>query len=287
MKQKNFIIATAILVMLFSLPLWRLIRFAAPDDLYSYILLIPFISLYLVWLNRGKLPAAGSPAVKTASLFFILGLSFLAWYWLQPPVLLVNELALTTLSFVFFLAGVAGIFLGGRLMWSVAFPLALLIFLVPFPQAVRDGIESFLQYGSAEVADWMFQISGMTYFRNGLLFKLPTISLQVAPECSGIHSTVVLFITSLVAGQMLLQRTKGRAALALFVLPLALFRNAFRIFVLGQLCVHIGPHMIDSPIHHHGGPLFFALSLVPFFALLYYLKKSEMKNRDGVSIIKK
>lgn len=287
MKLKNFIIATAILVMLFSLPLWRLIRFAAPDDLYSYILLIPFISLYLVWLNRGKLPAAGSPAVKTASLFFILGLSFLAWYWLQPPVLLVNELALTTLSFVFFLAGVAGIFLGGRLMWSVAFPLALLIFLVPFPQALRDGIESFLQYGSAEVADWMFQISGMTYFRNGLLFKLPTISLQVAPECSGIHSTVVLFITSLVAGQMLLQRIKGRAALALFVLPLALFRNAFRIFVLGQLCVHIGPHMIDSPIHHHGGPLFFALSLVPFFALLYYLKKSEMKNRDGVSIIKK
>jgi hypothetical protein len=31
--------------------------------------------------------------------------------------------------------------------------------------------------------------------------------------------------------------------------------------------------MIDSPIHHHGGPLFFILSLVPFLVLLYLLKK--------------
>ena len=86
---------------------------------------------------------------------------------------------------------------------------------------------------------------------------------------------------------MLLRRPEKRAALALFILPLALLRNAFRIFVLGQLCVRVGPNMIDSPIHHHGGPLFFALSLVPFFALLYFLKKSELKNQGGAPTNKK
>jgi len=57
--------------------------------------------------------------------------------------------------------------------------------------------------------------------------------------------------------------------------PAGTGQKRFRIFVLGELCTHIGPQMIDSPVHHHGGPLFFALSLLPFFLLLYLLKKSE------------
>jgi exosortase/archaeosortase family protein len=59
------------------------------------------------------------------------------------------------------------------------------------------------------------------------------------------------------------------------VIPLALIRNGFRIFTIGQLCVSVGPHMIDSPIHHRGGPIFFALSLIPFFALTYFLLRTD------------
>ena len=40
--------------------------------------------------------------------------------------------------------------------------------------------------------------------------------------------------------------------------------------------------MIDSPIHHHGGPIFFALSLIPFFLFLIWLRKSESKGQNGV-----
>ena len=46
-------------------------------------------------------------------------------------------------------------------------------------------------------------------------------------------------------------------------------------FTIGELCVHVGPQMINSPIHHKGGPIFFALSLIPFFLLLVALQKSE------------
>ena len=90
-----------------------------------------------------------------------------------------------------------------------------------------------------------------------------------------IRFLMVLFITSLLAGRLFLRSPWKRAVLCLVVIPLALLRNGFRIFVLGELCAHIGPEMIDSPVHHHGGPLFFALSLLPFFALLYYLRRSE------------
>ena len=33
--------------------------------------------------------------------------------------------------------------------------------------------------------------------------------------------------------------------------------------------------MIDSTIHHRGGPFFFALSLIPQFLLLWWLRRQE------------
>jgi exosortase/archaeosortase family protein len=70
--------------------------------------------------------------------------------------------------------------------------------------------------------------------------------------------------------------------LALFVIPLAILRNGFRIFVIGELCVHVSHDMINSWIHRKGGPVFFVLSLIPFFLLLAWLRKSEFKSQKGV-----
>src|SRR5581483_5561373 len=127
--------------------------------------------------------------------------------------------------------------------------------------------------------------SGTTFVKDGLLFQLPGIVIEVKPECSGIHSSLVLFITSLVAGHFFLRSPQKQAALALSVIPLALLRNGFRIFTIGQLCIHIGPEMINSPIHRRGGPLFFFLSLIPFLWLLYVLQKAErVKSRKAAGI---
>jgi len=104
----------------------------------------------------------------------------------------------------------------------------------------------------------------------------------VAPECSGIHSSQVLLITSLLAGNLFLCSHWRRVFLALFIIPLAILRNGIRVFVIGELCVRVNHSMIDSWIHHKGGPVFFVLSLIPFFFVLFWLRKSESKNQDGV-----
>jgi exosortase/archaeosortase family protein len=89
---------------------------------------------------------------------------------------------------------------------------------------------------------------------------------------------MVLFMTSLVAGQFFLRASWKRAVLALAIVPLSLLRNGLRIVTIGELCVHVNPDMINSYIHKRGGPIFFVLSLVPLFLLLYYLRRSELKN---------
>lgn len=278
---RRFFLAAAVLALCFGLPLFKLMWFAVHDELYSYIPLIPIVSVYLVWSRRQNLPACSSASPKTASGFFAGGLAAVAGYWLavhfNSKLAVEDFLALTTLAFLFFFTGAGFLFLGKEILRAIALPVALLVFMVPFPVFLRDAIETFLQHGSASAANGLFAVSGLPYFRDDLVFHLPGINLQVAPECSGIHSTVALFITSLVAGFLFLQSPWRRAILCLAVIPLALLRNGFRIFVIGQLCVRISPDMINSPIHRRGGPIFFLLSLIPFFLFLIFLIKSERR----------
>lgn len=274
----------AVLACAFAIPLWKLFQFAAASELYSYILLIPFISVYLLWLKRADLPLSASPARSLGAAFLLAGSTLLAayWLWLRPEVLTVNDdyLSVMTICFLLFLYGIVSLFLGLATLRVAVFPLGFLILLAPFPPAVIQEIDSFLQNGSALVAGGFFSLSGTPFLRDGLTFQLSDIKLSIAPECSGIHSTIVLFITALLCGHIFLRSPWKRAVLALLVVPLGLFRNGFRVFVIGQLCIHWGPQMIESPLHRKGGPLFFVLSLIPFFLMLFLLIKSEKRAPD-------
>ena len=67
-----------------------------------------------------------------------------------------------------------------------------------------------------------------------------------------------------------------------FIVPLAILRNGFRVYVIGELCVQLNHDWLYSWIHRQGGPVFFALSLLPFFGLLIWLRKSESKRQNTV-----
>lgn len=284
-QLRRFALAVAILGIFFAIPLWKLVRFAATNELYSYILLIPFIGVYLLWLKRDSLPLSTQPARGLAAIFLLAGAALVAvyWLWLRSRLAAHPEeyLLMMTLCFLFLFYGVSSLFWGMPTIRAASFPLGFLILLAPIPPPCIDKMNTFLQWGSAEVASAFFSLSGTSFFQDGLAFQLPNIQISIAPECSGIHSTVVLFITALLASYIFLRTPWKRALLVVFVIPLGLLRNGFRVFVVGELCVHIGPQMIDSPIHRKGGPIFFALSLVPLFITLLALLRSEKRQCSG------
>ena len=278
-RLRRFVLAAGILVLSFAVPLWELIRFAATSELYSYILLIPFISFYLMRVKRHGLPDFSPPSKVAAGIFLAAGLATIAIYCfgLRHKAGLAEDdyVAVMMIAFLLFFFGICCVFWGIKTLRAAIFPLGFLIFMVPIPAPAVQEIDSFLQYGSAAAAKGFFWLSGTPFLQDGLVFQLSDIRMEIAPECSGIHSTLVLFITSLLASYIFLRTPWKRALLTLFVIPLGLIRNGFRVFTIGQLCVHVGPQMINSPIHRRGGPIFFVLSLVPLFILLIVLLKSE------------
>jgi exosortase C (VPDSG-CTERM-specific) len=279
----RFALCALVLSLAFCRPLYSLIRLALAQELYSHIILIPLVSVYLVWIRKTTfLRAIGSKTSSGLAIsLLVAALASLGLHWILmgrgEGTIGADALVLPILSFVLFLASGALFFFGQQAARLIAFPLAFLIFLVPFPHTVENAIEVFFQHTSAEAANLMLSVSDTPFLRDGLYFKMPGITIRVAEECSGIRSSLVLFITSLLAGYMFLRTPWKKAVLTFVVIPLAILRNGFRIATIAMLCAHLDSSWIDSPLHHRGGPIFFALSLVPFFGMLIWLRKSEAK----------
>lgn len=290
-EKRGLILSAVALVVCFAKPLWDLAKYSAGSELYSHILLVPFVSGYGIWLHRQRLWPEGKAVRKRALLPWLGGLGLLLGYAMarhsgyRPA--REDYLAVSTLAFLLLFCGICCFWLDGKVLRVIAFPLALLSFMVPFPVMVRSWIETFLQHASALAADCLFTMCGTPFLREGLVFRLPGINLTVAPECSGIHSSLVLFITSLVAGQLFLCSPGKRAVLAFAVIPLGILRNAVRIVTIGELCIHVSPDMINSNLHRRGGPLFFLVSLVPLFLLLYALRRLEVRKQVSANAIGK
>lgn len=273
---RKFAFAALAVTLLFASVLIDLAQFALGGTMFSHVILIPFIAAYLASLRWKTAVAQSAPSVRVAVIPLVLGVAFLGG-GRAAAASSEERLCFWTAAFVLFIIAAALRFLGWPTVRQLAFPFAFLFFMVPLPPVIMDGFEIFFQHASALAATVMMKISGLPAIRDGLFFFLPGFAIEVAQECSGIRSTLVLFITSLVAGYLLLRRHRDRAILTVAIVPLAILRNGFRIFSLAWLSVEVNPDIIDSALHHRGGPIFFALSLIPLFLLLLLLRKLEKK----------
>jgi exosortase len=135
-----------------------------------------------------------------------------------------------TLSFICFLAAGGFLVLGRKWMAAAAFPFAFLVFMIPLADRVVEWLETASKLASAEAAALLFSVAGTPVLRDGVVFQLPGIVTQ---ECSGIGSSWVLLITSILASYLFLQTPSRPTVLVSSIIPLAILRNGFRIFVIG------------------------------------------------------
>jgi hypothetical protein len=86
---------------------------------------------------------------------------------------------------------------GRKAVWAGLFPLGFLVLMTPVPDAWRQRVIVFLQYGSAVVTDWFFSAANIPFSRDGVIIVLPSVTIEIAQECSGIRSSVILSLPAL------------------------------------------------------------------------------------------
>lgn len=259
-------------------PLKELFVWSFHDEIYDYILVIPVVSVYFFYLKRKEIFSVQGNSFEAGTGIIILGIICYLIGMSQESRLKQNDyLSIITFSSVIIWIGGLVFFYGLEASRRTLFPLMFLFLIVPIPTFLMGKIISFLQEGSAEAASILFQLSGVPVLREGFIFHLPKISIEVAKQCSGIHSGISLFITGIIAGKLFLVTGWRKSILTLSVLPITIMKNGLRIVTLSLLGNNLDERIISSPLHRQGGIPFFFLAVSFLFAVLWLLRRSEEK----------
>jgi len=249
----------------------------------SQIVLIPFISAALIYMNRKNIFRSVHYSVAPAAVLLIPGLLFLVAGKTVGAGLEENDhLALMAASVVFLWLSCFLLFYGTTAFRTAIFPLLFLAFFIPIPSAVLNTTITILQRGSAEMAYVILKLSGTPVLReSAYVIRMPDLLIQVAPECSGIRSGISLLMSGLLAGHLFLRSTWRRVVLVIAAIPVLLFKNALRIATLSFLAVHVDHRILTSQLHREGGIPFFVLGLLLLYPVLVILIKSENKKNGA------
>ena len=266
-------------------PVKDLFNFSHQREYYSHIVFIPLISIYLIYLNRKTIfenrsysYKIGVPLLMTGAIFYLVGEN---WY------IRLNQndySSLIIFSTVIILIGGFISCYGIQAFHSAIFPLLFLLFMIPIPSLIMDKLIYFLQVGSTEFTNVLFMASGVPYLRDGFIFHLPGMSVEVAKECSGIRSGLALFITALLAGHLFLRTWWKKVILVVCIFPIAMFKNGIRITTLTLLGTYVDPRILQSSLHQEGGIPFFIIALLLMAPVLFFLRKSEGIGSRGKGI---
>ena len=259
-----------------------LVAFSLQDESSSHVLLIPFVSLYLIYAERSRIfrivrtsAVSGGATILAAIVLYL----FVA-----------SHTSLRTSRTIFAQCNARDRLVLARwilvVLWddaarAGAFALLFLLLMIPLPPALLARIIYFLQRGSTAVAYLLFRAVGVPVLRQGFVLSVPGVSIEVAKECSGIRSSMALFITCLLAAHLFLRTSWKKLLFVLLALPLAIVKNGIRITTLTLLSIYVDPGFLHGSLHRDGGFVFFFLALAILAPILILLQKSE-----GVSLIR-
>jgi len=164
---------------------------------------------------------------------------------------------------------------------AARFPLLFLLLFIPIPDFLVTRAISKLQDGSAFVAFWLFKALQVPVMREGLVFHVPSLDLEVAKECSGIRSSVILVITTILVAECALSSACRKSLLVLSVIPIVVLKNGLRIVTISLLTVYVSRSFLQSWLHQSGGIVFYLLGLMALFAILNSLKRGDIRGAQG------
>ena len=279
-KRLGLFLACVAALILYG-PVREYLYWTYTSQYYTHVVLIPLVCAYLIFTRRSEI--FGEVGYAFASGGAVAGLGLLL---LVPAVTLGSGwgrndyYALVACSTVLVVIGAfIGLF-GLRAFTAARFPLLFLAFMIPLPTVVEYWAIRVLQLGSAEFVSVLFTLTGVPVLREGCVFQLPGMAIEVAPQCSGIRSSLALVITCVLAGHMFLKTTWKKIALVLLVIPITMFKNGIRITTLSLLGVYVDKAFLTSSLHTDGGIVFFVLALLLMAPILFVLRKGE--NKEGV-----
>lgn len=222
---------------------------------------VPLVSAYLIWRRRGQIEAEplGSMPAGLAVLTVALGLLVAG--------LLTGESFVSRLSLPLALLGMT-LYLTGSGVTGLVWPaIAYLVFMIPFPYLPLRDVTFQSRLFEAGVTARTLQWLGVPVMQEGVMLHLPSMTLEVADDCSAIRAVPALVALGVAYAHLQPRATWVRVTLALSAAPLGLVANLVRLVLTVLGACYIGPVTLTSPLHHFAGTTVFVAAVVLLVAL--------------------
>ncbi len=209
---------------------------------YSHGYLVPFVSLYILWEQRKRfllLPL--EPAYPALIIIFI-----------SLALLVISRssafIQLEGASLFFIIPGILLLLFGWQVTRAALVPWLYLSFMLPWFDFFISHVQPYFQILTAALGSKLLSLL-YPVFLNELYIYLPSITLEVAKECSGVS----FFISVLAIGIPLVyltQRSWSQAAIVLVLgMIITMLANSIRVAMAGILGENFGPELLHGPAH--------------------------------------
>ena len=261
--------------LLFAKPLITLIQMSYLSGEASYLILIPFIGAWILFVDRRKI-------FLDLSYDRTLGVGLLSCAVCVGLVASLVGGGSSNLRLSSFILALVMVWMSGFLLLfgkaaskAASFPLLFLLLMVPLPQSLLNRTIYVLQTGSAWITGAFFDLFGVPALREGFVFHLPGVNIEVTQECSGIRSSMVLLILALIVAHFYLVTFWKKGLFVIFGLFIMILKNGIRIATLTLLAMYVDPSFLTGRLHHQGGIVFFLVGLVLLLPVLWLLQRGE------------
>ncbi|MEM8680364.1 MAG: exosortase/archaeosortase family protein [Planctomycetota bacterium] len=203
---------------------------------YAHGWIIPLIAVFLLWMRR---PANGNFFVQVPSWHRWLGAGMICFATVLRVVgALITTFTLENVSFIICLMGVF-ILVGGLPTFRWAGPaIAFLVFMLPLPDRIQDGLTSPLQRIATKASTYSLVTLGVDARQEGnkILLGFNDEPMNVADQCSGLRMLTIF--SGLAVAMALISRDRPwweRVVIVMSAIPIAILVNVVRITLTGLL----------------------------------------------------
>jgi exosortase B len=221
------------------------------------------VVLWMFWQQRAVVaaPARSTNPVAGSVLF---GFGLLVYILGRSQDILILEVG----SQIPILGGLLLLTRGTQSVRAFWFPLMFLLFMLPLPGFVVDGLTGPLKQYVSVIVEQLLYVAGYPIARNGVVLTIGPYQLLVADACSGLHSMFSLSSMGLLYLYLMQHPSWTRNGILIAsILPIAFAANVLRVIVLVLVTYYLGDEAGQGFLHGFAGIALFVIALLMLFAL--------------------
>ncbi|HWR17291.1 MAG TPA: exosortase A [Terriglobales bacterium] len=241
---------------------------------YSHCYLIVPISLYLIWTGKNRARAIlPRPELLALCLLPLFGV-----VWFAGD--LGNVRILQQMAFVGTVMALAWAVFGTAAVRAYRFPLAFLVFAVPFGESVIPPLQDFTAIATLKLLTW----SGIPVVMEGHFILVPNGVWEVAEACAGARYLLSSFVLGLVFAHLVYRSTKRRIIFMVLAVVFPIAANAIRAYGIVALG-YISDNRIAVGVDHLiYGWIFFSLVTLVLFSIGFRWRETEPERLEFAAV---